>query len=121
MQDYLPPEIQAGLEEARKRAWRKGHRLRVRAGEDEYPVLGAWEDGFAVTRQVAGHLRGHVTLYDGARLIADCLIVAAEEEDGGEAVRFEYKRVTEPVTAPPADFERAPDAPVALIGRDPER
>ncbi|MBZ0123082.1 MAG: hypothetical protein K8F31_04290 [Roseovarius sp.] len=120
MQDHLPPEVQAGLEEARKRAWRKGHRLRVRAGENEFPLLGAWEDGFAVTGQVAGHLRGHVTLYDGARLIADCLIVAAEEDEGGGAVRFEYKRVTEPAAAPPADFERAPDAPVALIGHRPK-
>ncbi|MCZ7676486.1 MAG: hypothetical protein M5U35_12295 [Roseovarius sp.] len=118
MQEFLPPEVKAGLDEARRRAWRKGRRLRVRAGEDEYPVLGAWEDGFAVTREVARHLRGHVALYDGARLVADCLIVAAEEE--GEAVRFEFKRVTEPAVTPPADFERAPDAPVALIGQDPE-
>lgn len=116
MQDILPPEVQAGLDEARRRAWRKSRRLRVRAGAAEYPVLGAWEAGFAVTRDVAGHLRGHVALYDGARLLAHCLIVAAEEE--GDAVRFEYKRITAAASAPPADFERAPDAPVALIGRD---
>lgn len=116
MQEFLPPEIQAGLDAARKRAWGKGQRLRVRAGEVEYPVLGAWDGGFAVTREVAEHLRGHVALYDGARLIADCLIVAAGEEGG--AVRFEYKRATGAAASPPADFERASDAPVALIGRD---
>jgi len=117
MQTVLPPDVQAGLDEARRKAWRKGHRLRVQAGERTLPVLGAWEGGFAVSREVAGQLRGRVALCDGARLIAECLIVAAEED--GDAVRFDYKRITGVTAGPAADFERDADAPVALIGRDP--
>ncbi len=115
MTTFLPPEVQAGLDEARKRAWKKSNRLRVHAGDDVFDVLSAWEDGFALDAAVAVNLRGRVDLYDGARLLSQCLIIASEED--GDKLKFEYKRMTEATDEQPLDFERAPDAPVALIGR----
>ncbi|MHA7851772.1 hypothetical protein [Roseovarius sp.] len=116
MTTYLPPDVQAGLDAARKKALKKSHRLRVQAGEDTYPVLNVWEGGFSLDSDVAPHLRGLVDLYDGPKHLSRCLIVASEEE-GGE-IRFELKRMTEASDRQPVDFERDPDAPVALIGRD---
>ena len=58
-------------------------------------------------------LRGFVDLYDGARHLYQCLIVASEE-DGGQ-MRYEFKRSTEARDAAPLDFARDEDAPVALI------
>ncbi len=114
MTGYLPKEVQDGLDQARKAALKKSSRLRVRAGDDVYHVLKAWEDGFALDAEFAAHLRGRVALYDGTRLISHCLIIAAEED--GDEMRFEYKRMTEATDTQPLDFYRAPDAPVALIG-----
>src|SRR6056297_828097 len=116
MTTYLSPDVQAGLDAARKKALKKSHRLRVQAGEDTYPVLNAWEGGFSLDSDVAPHLRGLVDLYDVQKHLSRCLIVVSEE-DGGE-VRFELKRMTEASDRQPVDFERDPDAPVALIGRD---
>lgn len=116
MSTFLPPEVQAGLDEARKRATRTSRRLRIEAGGDSYSVLHAWEGGFALDADAAEHLRGRVDLYDGTRHVSQCLIVASEEDSG--EIRFEYKRITEATGEQPLDFERAPDAPVALIGRD---
>jgi len=116
MQSFLPPEIQAGLDAARKHAWKKSRRLRVRAGEDTFRVLKTWDDGFALERAVVETLRGRVDLYDGATLLSQCLIVASEED--GDMMRFEYKRMTEATGEQPLDFVRDPNAPVALIGRD---
>ena len=113
MTTYLPPEVQAGLDKARKRARKQSHRLRVRAGDELFRVIEACEDGFSLEAEAARHLRGRVDLYDGARLVSQCLIIATEEE--GDLLRFEYKRVTEATGEQPLDFARAADAPVALI------
>ena len=113
MSTFLPPEVQAGLDDARKTALKKSSRLRIHAGEEIHPVLHAWEGGFALNTDEASHLRGRVDLYDGARLISQCLIIASEEED--DEVRFEYKRMTEAIDQQPLYFYRAPDAPIALL------
>jgi len=113
MTTYLPPEVQAGLDAARKTALKRASRLRIRAGEAQFPVLRSWRDGFALDADHAPALRGRVELYDGARLLSQCLIIASEEE-GGE-LRFEYKSMTEASDRQPLDFYRAPDAPVALL------
>lgn len=113
MSTFLPTEVQAGLDDARKTALKKSSRLRIQAGEEIHPVLHAWDGGFALDTVDASHLRGRVDVYDGSRLISQCLIIASEEE-GGE-VRFEYKRMTEATDQQPLDFYRAPDAPVALL------
>ena len=114
MSTFLPPDVQAGLDAARKAALKKSSRLRIRAGDDVHPVLRTWKNGFALDAEEASHLRGRVDLYDGSRLISQCLIIASDE-DGGE-IHFEYKQMTEATDTQPLDFYRAPDAPIALLG-----
>lgn len=114
MTTYLPPDVQAGLDDARKKAWKNSHRLRVHAGNDCYRVIEAWQGGFSLDRDAAYHLRGRVDLYDGARHLAQCLIVASDED--GDEIRFEYKQLTGANSEQPLDFERDANRPVALIG-----
>ena len=113
MSTYLPAEVQAGLDAARRKARKKSHRLRIEADGSLFPVIKAWETGFSLDRQGAEQLRGRVALYDGSRHVLDCLIIASEED--GDEMRFEYKRMTEATGEQPLDFVRAPDAPVGLL------
>ena len=113
MDKFLPREVQDGLDAARKKAARKSHRLRIEADGETHQVIAAWDGGFSVDMAHASRLRGRVDLYDGARLLSKCLIVASEEEAG--VMRFEYKRMTEATEEQPLDFVRASDAPVALL------
>lgn len=117
MSTYLPIDVQAGLDAARKAARRAANRLRVEVGEHVFPVLRAWEGGFALDPGHAAHLRGRIALFDGSRLLAHGLIVASDEEDG--EICCEYKRISDASDSQPLDYARAPDAPVALIGRSP--
>ncbi|MHC0051889.1 hypothetical protein [Actibacterium sp. D379-3] len=115
MSEFLPKEVREGLEMARKASLRKKNRLRVRAGEDSYPVLRFWSGGFSLDADTAPHLRGLVDVFDGGRHLYQALIVASSEE-AGELI-FEFKRNTAAVDKAPLDFYRAPDAPIALLGR----
>ena len=115
MTDFLPKEVRAGLEEARRRDRRKKARLRVHAGEEIFPVHRLWDTGFAVDIEDAPQLRGLVDIYDGATHLWQCLIVASEEE-AGEMI-YEFKRHTAAADRAPLDFAREDDAPVALIPR----
>lgn len=111
----MSKEVREGLEAARIAGLKKASRLRVMVGDDQYPVLRMWDTGFAVEMDAVPHLRGLVDLYDGARHLYQCLIVASEEE-GGEMV-YEFKRNTFVADRPPLDFYRDPEAPVALLGK----
>ena len=113
MTDFLPKEVREGLELARKRALQKKSRLRVHADDKVFPVLRFWEGGFSLDADDAPHLRGLVDLYDGARHLYQCLIVASEEEDG-EMV-YEFKWHTEALDKAPLDFYRDENAPVAFL------
>ena len=113
MSEFLPKDVREGLEFARKQSLRKKSRLRVRVGEHEFTILRYWDEGFALDPQDAPHLRGLVDLYDGARHISQCLIVASEEE-AGEMV-YEFKRETRAHEKAPLDYELDANAPVALI------
>lgn len=113
MLEYLPKEVREGLEMARKRDLRRRSRLRVHVGEEVFPVLRFWETGFALDLENAPHLRGLVDIYDGARQIYQCLIVASSEENG--EMIYEFKRATAVVDNPPVDFYRDENAPVALL------
>lgn len=115
MTTFLPKEVADGLEAARKQALRKKSRLRVQAGLETLTVLKYWDGGFSVDLEDAPKLRGLVDLYDGSIHLYQCLIVASEEEDS--EMRYEFKRNTLSVESAPLDFERAENAPVALIGR----
>ncbi|MGB0799852.1 MAG: hypothetical protein ACPGRD_11090 [Planktomarina sp.] len=103
------------MEAARKQALRKKSRLRVQAGDQVLTVLKFWDDGFSVDKEDAPQLRGLVDLFDGARHLYQCLIVASEED--GDEMRYEFKRNTMALDRAPLDFVKAKDAPVALIGK----
>ncbi|MEM1064946.1 MAG: hypothetical protein AAF771_17420 [Pseudomonadota bacterium] len=113
MSEYLPKEVRAGLELARKAALRKASRLKVEAGGQRFTILRYWDDGFAVDSEEAPHLRGLVDVFDGAKHLSQCLIVASEEE-AGEMV-YEFKRSTRATESAPLDYSRDESAPVALI------
>ena len=113
MSTFVPKEVQAGLDHARRQAIRKASRLRIVTAGEAYPVLRMWKTGFAMEAQGAPMLRGFVDLYDGAVHLFQCLVVASEEEAG--EMRFEFKRLTAVSDRAALDFERAADAPVALI------
>lgn len=113
MSEYLPKEVRAGLEAARKAKLKRQNRLRVQADDVMYPVLRAWDGGFALDADNAPHLRGLVDLYNGGVHLYQCLIIASAEDDG--EIVFEFKRSTPPMTAPPLDFYQDPEAPIALL------
>ena len=113
MSDFLPKEVREGLEQARKRSLVAKSRLRVHVDDQVFPVRRFCEDGFVLDAENAPHLRGLVDLYDGARHLYQCLIIASEEE-AGEMV-YEFKWHTEAVDKAPLDFYREENAPVALL------
>ncbi|MDU8943988.1 hypothetical protein [Ovoidimarina sediminis] len=115
MSEYLPKEVRAGLELARKAHLRKTSRLKVKVGDQTFAILRYWDDGFAVDPEEASSLRGLVDVYEGARHLSQCLIVASSEESG-EMV-YEFKRATPAMDHAPEDYELDPRAPVALIGQ----
>lgn len=110
---YLPKEVQAGLDAARKAELKKKNRLRVKAGEDTFKVLRFREDGFTLDVEEAPHLRGFVDLYDGAKHLYQCLVIASVEEDG--EMFYEFKRATAASNAPARDYVVEDNAPVALV------
>lgn len=116
MEAELSKEIQAGLDAARLASMHKASRLRIDLNGEIYPVLRLWKTGFSIGAVDAPHLRGLVDLYDGAKHLFQCLIVAGDEENG-EMV-YEFKRATAVLDQVPLDFVRSVDAPVALIAHD---
>ena len=113
MTDFLPKEVREGLELARKQKLRKKSRMKVRAGDQTFTILRYWNDGFALDAEDAPKLRGLVDLYDGGRHLSQCLIVAAEEEEG--EVVFEFKRSTAASDHVPLDYEETLGGPVGLL------
>ena len=114
MSEFLPKEVREGLEAARKADLKRKSRLRVQVGDNFYPILRLWENGFALDADHAPHLRGLVDLFDGGRHLYQCLIVASSEE-GGEML-FDFKRNTAAVDKAPLDYTRPENAPIALLG-----
>jgi hypothetical protein len=113
MSEYLPREVRAGLELARKTDLKKKSRINVQVGGQSFVILRHWNEGFALDKDDAPHLRGLVDIYDGTRHLSRCLIVASSEDDG-EMV-YEYKRATPVSDRAPLDYHRDENAPVALI------
>jgi hypothetical protein len=113
METHLPPEVQADLDRARRAALKRRSRLRLEVGGQSYRVLRLWQGGFSVEAGEVPALRGLVDLYDGARHLGQCLIVASDEQ-GGELL-FEFKRNTAPADRAPLDFARDEDSPIALL------
>lgn len=115
MTTFLPKEVREGLEMARKRDLKRKSRLRVAVGDAVFPVLEFRRGGFALDIDNAPKLRGLVDLYDGARHLYQCLIVASEKENG--LMRYEFKRSTAATDKAPLDFVRDETAPVALLSQ----
>ena len=113
MLEVLPKDLRDGLEHARKEKLRKKSRMRVKTGDQTFTILRHWDTGFALDADDAPNLRGLVDMFDGARHLSQCLIVASEA-DGGEMV-YEFKRATPHVEKAPLDYEIADDAPVGLL------
>ena len=113
MSEYLPKDVRDGLELARKQKLRKKSRMRVRAGDQVFTILRYWDQGFALDAEDAPSLRGLVDVFDGARHLSQCLIVASGE-DSGQMI-YEFKRATPHVEKAPLDYEIADNLPVALI------
>ena len=113
MTTFVPKEVQAGLDSARLAAIKSASRLRLTASGKTHPVLRLWKTGFSVEAETAPRLRGYVDLYDGAIHLFQCLIVASDEENG--EMQFEFKRLTAVSDRAALDFERAENAPVALL------
>mgnify|MGYP003676747096 CR=1 FL=1 len=112
METIFSREIQSGLDQARIEGLKRSSRLRVKVDGDTFTVLRMWKTGLALEAQ-APTLRGFVDLYDGSRHLFRCLIVTGYNEAGER--RYEFKRATAVTETAPLDFERAIDAPVALI------
>lgn len=113
MLEFLPKDVREGLDAARKRDQKKRSRLRVQVGEAVFPVLRFWDEGFALDASLTPNLRGLVDVYDGARHIFQCLIIASAHENG-ELV-CDFKRSTMVSDRAPLDFWRDENAPVALL------
>lgn len=113
MNDFLPKEVQAGLDAARKRDLKRKTRMRVQVGDNIYPLLRFEDGGFTLDRRNAPYLRGLVDLYDGSRHLYQCLIIASSEED--DEMFYEFKRATAAQDKAPIDFYREENAPVALV------
>lgn len=110
---YLSKEVLEGLRSAERRGLGRKHRLRILVDGEIYPILDLWDDGFSIAAETAPALRGYVDLYDGARQMAQCLIIRADED--GDVRTYTFKRRTEVFANPPVDFERDSDAPVAYL------
>ena len=110
MDIHLPDHIVSELE--RIAPTKAAKRLRVRAGKATVDILRLDATGFTVAA-ASPRLRGAVAIVDGARHLADCLIVAAERD--GPVTRYEYKRWTGITETAPLDYARDDSAPVALL------
>ncbi len=113
MLEHLPPEVREGLEAARKADLRRKSRLRMQVNGAAFPVLRLWEDGMALDATLTPHLRGLVDIYDGARHIFQCLIVASSHE-GGELI-CDFKRSTAVIDRPALDYWHDENAPVGYL------
>lgn len=113
MFEVLPKELREGLDAARKRDIGRRSRLRVHAGDQIYPVIRYWEEGFALDADQVDSLRGLVDLFDGGRHLYECLIIASDIEEG--ELICTMKRATAALDRAPLDFARDEAAPVALL------
>ena len=113
MFEVLPKDIVDGLRAAHLRNLARKSRIRVQVGDEFYPLLKLWKNGFALDIENTPHLRGLVDLYDGSRHISQCLIVASSEENG--LMHYEFKRNTATSDHAALDFVAGDHRPAALL------
>lgn len=114
MSTFLPKEVQAGLDAARKKDQKRNSRMLVEADGQTYRVLRFWDTGFALDAESAPHLRGFVDLYDRGEHLYQCLILATEEAHG--EMCYEFKRLTAIDGKQPQDFVQEAPEVIALLG-----
>jgi len=113
MSTFLPKEVQEGLDAARAKDLARKARYRVEMDGLRFKILRLRENGFSVDVEHAERLRGLVDIYDGARHLYQCLIIASSEENGH--MWYEYTRSTVANDKAPLDFYREPNSPAGLI------
>ena len=113
MFEMLPEDVVRGLREAHLKTLARRSRLRVHVGDEVYPVLKIWHDGFSLDIANAPRLRGLVDIYDGARHVSQCLIVASNEEGG--LMSYEFKRNTATADRAALDFVQDDNRPAGLL------
>lgn len=113
MLEFLPPDFRISQASGPKQRAGRKVRLRVQVGDAVYPVVRFWHDGLALDAALTPRLRGLVDVYDGARHIFQCLIVASTIEK--DEVICTFKRSTAVVDAAPLDFWRDENAPVGYL------
>jgi hypothetical protein len=114
--DYLPKDLQDGFDQARMRALHRKSRLRVHLGNQVFPILKYWKDGFALDSALTTQLRGLVDVFDGARHEFQCLIVASRTEDN--MLICDFKRATRVADRAALDYVRGENAPAAYLPRN---
>lgn len=114
MLESLPQSIWNELHQAQSKAAAKKSRLRVEANGQSYRIERLTAEGFALDAVDAPKLRGLVDIYDAGRHLSQCLIVAASQD--GDQMVYDFKRNTAAGDGAPLDFERAENAPIALLG-----
>lgn len=116
MSSYLPKEVREGLNLARKRAALKKNRLKVRIGEESFPIRSFGERDFTLAVEDTPNLRGLVDIFDGGRHLYQALIVTAAQD--GPEMRYEFKRMTAARENAPLDYDVDETAPKALLPRN---
>lgn len=106
---FLPAEVRAGLERARKRAPARSRRLSLHLGDAVFPILRIWDDGFAIDAERMTKLRGYVEIHEGSRPILTCLILAAEVADGQLICTYKWSAPVRDSAA--LDYELDEDRP----------
>ena len=115
MSEFLPKEVRAGIDLARKQAQRSSSRLRLKVGDQTFTILRMWDDGFAIDEEAPAPMRGYADIYDGTRHLSQCLIVASGDAPGERL--FEFKRATAAHDSAPRDYAPDEPAPAGLLPR----
>lgn len=118
MSDFLPKEVRAGLDAARRNEQKRRSRLCVHVGGEVFHVLRIWDDGFALDAtdgKRPASMRGFVDIYDGPRHVSECLVVASVAANG--EMICDFKRRSPALDRPALDFARGDAPPVALLSR----
>lgn len=104
MLEHLPQDIRDAMMRPNRRDRMRGRTLHLHLGDQIFPILRMWDDGFAIDAARLPQLRGAVEIRDGTRRVWTCLIVAAAVE-GGELV-CAFKRLSPAQDSAPADYWR---------------
>lgn len=115
MSEYLPKELREQLAAAQRKAKRKRATRSVHIGDEAFAILDMSDNGFAVATEDTPHLRGLVDIFEGPRHLYQALIVASAE--AGDMMRYDFKRNTAAMTAPPVDFEQKAHRPAGLLSK----